>query len=297
MTMTIDITWLNVRELNLKSLSLTSTLHPENKGPNRHIFTITGPCLTRSKIGMHFLIIYIKYYHSYLTFIEQLCCIIFNIFGLFIICQCSKSSYCLHPVSFAAPNPFTRMIGNCLRCLGRSDRGRHNCTFWRELTEASLGYPWQQSIKAMPRIGIPFLYIAHLVITVTSWWARLRLESPASPLFTQPVIRVQIKENIKAPRQWPLCGKFTGDRWIPCTNGQQRGKCTHFMTSSWLQNCLRSIRKLLRIISFVKSEMSRTRSRKRHLYSAKSSQCKFHAYCIILNDTISEFLSYIFFSY
>ena len=47
-----------------------------------------------------------------------------------------------------------------------------------------------------------------------------RLKSPASPLFTQPFIRVQIKENIKAPRHWPLCGEFTGDRWIPRTNGQ-----------------------------------------------------------------------------
>ena len=42
----------------------------------------------------------------------------------------------------------------------------------------------------------------------------------ASPLFTQPFIRAQIKENIKAPRHWPLCGEFTGDRWIPRTNGQ-----------------------------------------------------------------------------
>ena len=28
------------------------------------------------------------------------------------------------------------------------------------------------------------------------------------------------KENIKAPRHWPLCGEFTRDRWIPRTNGQ-----------------------------------------------------------------------------
>ena len=27
------------------------------------------------------------------------------------------------------------------------------------------------------------------------------------------VIRAQIKENIKAPHHWPLCGEFTGDRW------------------------------------------------------------------------------------
>ena len=25
------------------------------------------------------------------------------------------------------------------------------------------------------------------------------------------------RKNIKAPRNWPLCREFTGDRWIPCT--------------------------------------------------------------------------------
>ena len=39
--------------------------------------------------------------------------------------------------------------------------------------------------------------------------------------------------NIEAPRHWPLCGEFTGDRWIPRTNGQLRGKCFHLFTSSW----------------------------------------------------------------
>ena len=29
------------------------------------------------------------------------------------------------------------------------------------------------------------------------------------------LIRAQIKENIKAPRHWPLCGEFTRNRWIP----------------------------------------------------------------------------------
>ena len=28
-------------------------------------------------------------------------------------------------------------------------------------------------------------------------------------------IQAQIKENIKAPRLWQLCGEFTGDRWVP----------------------------------------------------------------------------------
>ena len=65
----------------------------------------------------------------------------------------------------------------------------------------------------------------------------LRLKSPPSTLFTQPFIRVQIKENIKAPRRWPLCGEFTGDRWIPRTMGQWCGKCFHFMTSSCIPPC------------------------------------------------------------
>ena len=42
-------------------------------------------------------------------------------------------------------------------------------------------------------------------------------------LFTQRFIRAQIKENIKAPRHWPLYGEFTSDRWIPRTKGQERG--------------------------------------------------------------------------
>ena len=60
-----------------------------------------------------------------------------------------------------------------------------------------------------------------------------RLKSPASQLFTQPIIQKQIKENIKAPHHWPLWGEFTSDRWIPRTKGQLRGKCFHLMTLSW----------------------------------------------------------------
>ena len=53
--------------------------------------------------------------------------------------------------------------------------------------------------------------------------------TPAWRLFTQAFIQTQIKENIKAPRHWPMCGEFTGDRWIPRTNGQQRGKCFYLI--------------------------------------------------------------------
>ena len=39
-------------------------------------------------------------------------------------------------------------------------------------------------------------------ITLTSWWAWWHLKTPASPLFTQPFIQSQIKENIKSTRHW-----------------------------------------------------------------------------------------------
>ena len=57
-------------------------------------------------------------------------------------------------------------------------------------------------------------------ITVTSQWARWRLKSPASRLFAQPFVQAQIKENIKAPRHWPLWGESIGHRWIPLAKGQ-----------------------------------------------------------------------------
>ena len=56
-------------------------------------------------------------------------------------------------------------------------------------------------------------------ITVTSQWALWCIKSTASRLFTQPFVQTNIKEKFKAPRHWPLRGRFTGDRWIPCTKG------------------------------------------------------------------------------
>ena len=38
--------------------------------------------------------------------------------------------------------------------------------------------------------------------------------------FAQLPVQARIKGNIKAPRHWPLCGEFTGDRGIPRTNIQ-----------------------------------------------------------------------------
>ena len=46
------------------------------------------------------------------------------------------------------------------------------------------------------------------------------MASEISSLILQSSIQAQIKEHIKALRHWPLCGEFTGNRWIPRTNGQ-----------------------------------------------------------------------------
>ena len=45
------------------------------------------------------------------------------------------------------------------------------------------------------------------------------LKTPALRLFTQQLTQVQINENIKALRHWPLWGEFTGDQWFPPHKG------------------------------------------------------------------------------
>ena len=44
--------------------------------------------------------------------------------------------------------------------------------------------------------------------------------------FIPPFIQAQVKENIKAPRHWPLCGKFACDRWIPRTKASNAENVT-----------------------------------------------------------------------
>ena len=70
-------------------------------------------------------------------------------------------------------------------------------------------------MNKIPQYKYAFILTPNYTITMTSLWPRLRLESPASWLFTQPFIQTHIKENIKAPRQWPLCGEFTGTGEFP----------------------------------------------------------------------------------
>ena len=106
--------------------------------------------------------------------------------------------------------------------------------FWYLFQRWSLTFKW--NIKDPARtirlyadiiqnrhINVPSEMFACKSITMKSWWAWWRLKSPASPLFTQPCIQVQIKENIKAslvfvrgihrspvnsPHKWPVTRKM-----------------------------------------------------------------------------------------
>ena len=73
-------------------------------------------------------------------------------------------------------------------------------------------------------------------LTISLQWRQNGHDSVSNHSLTvvySTVIQAQIKENIKAPRHWPLCGEFTCHRWIPRTKGQLREKYFHLMTSSW----------------------------------------------------------------
>ena len=81
----------------------------------------------------------------------------------------------------------------------------------------------QTSFESVKLIFGAFQSILQIACCLVPWlplqWRHndhdVRLKSPASRLFTQPFIQTQIKENIKAPRHWPLCGEFTGTGEFP----------------------------------------------------------------------------------
>ena len=62
---------------------------------------------------------------------------------------------------------------------------------------------------------------------------------PHGCLFTQRFIVAQIKENIKGPRYWLLCGEFTGTGEFPAQKASYAEKCFHLMTSSWERDLTR----------------------------------------------------------
>ena len=104
--------------------------------------------------------------------------------------------------------------------------------FWLHIRKTQLNTPWKWVRLANPshvgpaaaELGHQCAYslqnnrrhsswISTYIITVTSQWAQWRLKSPASRLFAQPLVQVQNN----APRNWPLWGEFTSERWCPHT--------------------------------------------------------------------------------
>ena len=98
------------------------------------------------------------------------------------------------------------------------------------------------------------LELSHWIIawntTIIEWHIDMPVENHYNDVimsamaFTPLFIQAQIKENIKAPRHWPLWREVTGDRWIPHTKGQQRGKYFHLVTSSFCNHMLYQALKL-----------------------------------------------------
>ena len=95
-----------------------------------------------------------------------------------------------------------RILLNCL--TGNGSIARLSEYQWN----ISKGYGWYQTIPH---------HIETLRVAVTLQYTQWCLKSPASRLFAQPFVQAPIRENIKAPRHWPLWGEFTSDRWIPLT--------------------------------------------------------------------------------
>ena len=81
------------------------------------------------------------------------------------------------------------------------------CKMLKWLDDKSWCYGW----KSFREIWVHF---SDVIISA------MASQIPASWWFAQPFRQTQIKENTKAPRHWPLWGEFTGDRWIPLTQGQ-----------------------------------------------------------------------------
>ena len=73
----------------------------------------------------------------------------------------------------------------------------------------------KRGILMMPKHTHPYSKRYNDVVT-----SAMASQNTGASIVTQPFVQAQIKENIKAQRHWPLCGEFTGHRWIPRAKGQ-----------------------------------------------------------------------------
>ena len=83
----------------------------------------------------------------------------------------------------------------------------------------------QQYVRVFGRLKLDKISQLNTFVTIKTHYSDVIMGAMAYQITSltiaySPFIQAQIKENIKAPRHWPLWGEFTGDRWIRRTKGQ-----------------------------------------------------------------------------
>ena len=103
-----------------------------------------------------------------------------------------------------------------------------------------LGQHWLRLIRNMgPVIAVlKFKLIPHLPGVNESHYGDVIMSATASQITGVSIVYSTVcsgadQRKQKAQRHWPLWGESIGDQWISLTNGQERGKGFHLMTSSW----------------------------------------------------------------
>ena len=103
---------------------------------------------------------------------------------------------------------------------------------WIKIIDVHLQAEWWLILRSLDKSVMLLLFsdvIAHGIVweaDTVNHYDDVIMDAIASLItrliivYSTVYIQTQIKENIKAPRYWPLCGELTGDRWIPRTNGQ-----------------------------------------------------------------------------
>ena len=125
---------------------------------------------------------------------------------------------------FPAQRPVTRSFDVFFDVRLKKRLSKESWGWWSETPSLPL---WRHSNAYCHAGRFPGMWQhSHIIftwcITMTSQWARLRLKSPASRLFTQPFIQTQIKESsaslasvrgihrkaVNSPHKWPVTGKM-----------------------------------------------------------------------------------------
>ena len=86
-----------------------------------------------------------------------------------------------------------------------------------------LGLQLEYTSNARITVRIHFIRSVHYLQCTLQWRHNERDSVPnhqPHDCLRNSLFKTQIKENIKAPRHWPLWGELTGDRWIPRTKDQ-----------------------------------------------------------------------------